>query len=146
MDDPQEHNSLARKDVDRIRSLIQDENSFQNNRTNWFLLIQGFLFAALAQIITAPALAWLTVVLSLVGIAISITAYIHLLYARNAILKQWDYFQKQYQEKGYDGPLPIGLPPRMAQGSKLVPIASPDLWYPLIFVIAWGYIAARAIA
>lgn len=35
-------------DADVIRQLIHDENAMINHRMNWFLILQGFMFAGIA--------------------------------------------------------------------------------------------------
>jgi hypothetical protein len=66
-----------------IRALIQHENEMTNHRMNWFLILQGFMFAGIA-------FAWdkseaLCVVFSIVGILSSISVGILLRYGIQAI-------------------------------------------------------------
>jgi len=68
---------------DTIRALIQHENEMTNHRMNWFLVLQGFMFAGIA-------FAWdkstaLCVVFSIVGILSSISVGILLRYGIQAI-------------------------------------------------------------
>ncbi|GIT99961.1 hypothetical protein TSL6_04680 [Sulfurovum sp. TSL6] len=71
------------EEPDTIRALIQHENEMTNHRMNWFLILQGFMFAGIA-------FAWdkstaLCVVFSIVGILSSISVGILLRYGIQAI-------------------------------------------------------------
>lgn len=68
-----------------IRALIQHENEMANHRMNWFLILQGFMFAGIA-------FAWdkstaLCIVFSIVGILSSLSVGILLNYGIQAIRK-----------------------------------------------------------
>ena len=45
-----EDKSIMWKYRNAIREMIKDENEIRNQRTNWFLVIQGFLIAGVCQL------------------------------------------------------------------------------------------------
>lgn len=70
-------------DPDVIRTMIRDENEMINHRMNWFLILQGFMFAGLA-------FAWdknsaVCIVFSFVGMLSSMSVGILLRYGILAI-------------------------------------------------------------
>lgn len=76
-----------------IRALIHDENEMTNHRMNWFLILQGFLFAGIA-------FAWdknvgLCLVFSFVGIFSSLSVGILLHFGILAIRNLQKYCQAE---------------------------------------------------
>lgn len=56
---------------DAIREMIKDENEIRNQRTNWFLVIQGFLIAGVCQL--PDSIFLLKIFISLVGIVTAVS-------------------------------------------------------------------------
>lgn len=91
-----------------IREMIKHENEIRNQRTNWFLVIQGFLIAGAYQI---EHESFLQVNISIVGVVTSISfAYAawRSSLAINYAYACWKSFLEDKKESGEDYP-PISL-------------------------------------
>ncbi len=109
-----------------IGALIRDENEMINHRMNWFLILQGFLFASIA-------FAWdkgisLSIVFSCVGILSSLSVGVLLRYGILAI--------KNLEESCGNHKQPI-----IGRGYKVTPriihLFLPWHFLPYLFAAAW---------
>jgi len=66
-----EDKSIMWKYRNAIREMIKDENEIRNQRTNWFLVIQGFLIAGVCQLPDSHFL--LKIFISLVGVITTVS-------------------------------------------------------------------------
>ena len=56
-----------------IRQMIKNEDEVRNHRTNWFLIIQGFLIAGLCALSESGEYDLLTLLISFLGILVSVS-------------------------------------------------------------------------
>ena len=114
------------RDNDLIRSLIRDENEMTNHRMNWFLLLQGLMFASLG-------FAWeknsaLCIIFSCVGTLSSISTGVLLHYGILAI--------KNLEESIQDNNMPLlGRAPK--ETSKVMHFLLPWHFLPVLMSVAW---------
>lgn len=56
-----------------IRQMIKNEDEVRNQRTNWFLIIQGFLIAGLCSLCEKDNIGVLSLLISLLGLSVSVS-------------------------------------------------------------------------
>jgi len=123
----------SKDDAETVREMIFKEGEFINHRLTWLVTIQGLLFAALG-------FAWekapeLISPLGAVGIVVSITSFIGLLAARQAIktlISEW----KNKKPEDYVGPDVIGY----FNPYKVVEFFLPWLILPMLFFMVWIWV------
>jgi len=118
-------------DAETVRSMIYKEDEFINHRLTWLVTLQGLLFAALS-------FAWdnesqsLIRLLAIVGMVVSITSFVGLWSARQAIrtlILEWN----KEKPSGYVGPDVIGY----YNPCKVVEFFLPWLVLPVLFFVVW---------
>lgn len=115
-------------DIETVRELIRQENEMTNHRMNWFLILQGFLFAGIA-------FAWeksdgLVVIFSCVGVLSSMSVGVLLHLGIDAI-KTLQAHNKQEMVIGK----------KHDDVSKVVHLLLPWNFLPLLFMFAWASMA-----
>jgi hypothetical protein len=126
-------------DADIVRTMIFKENELINDRLTWLVTVQGLLFAALG-------FAWgkagaLTALLGGVGIVVSISSFVGLMMAQQAVnelKKKWDHHKPDH----YVGPDIIGL--RSWSGGPVLGFLAPWFILPLLFLAAWILVLAMS--
>jgi hypothetical protein len=108
------------------RELIDQENTMVNHRMNWFLLLQGFIFAAIA-------FAWekgvaLCIVFALVGVLSSLSVGLLLRCSIIAI--------KRLEELSCGDNEPV-LGRGYAETPRIVRVLLPWHFLPYVFIAAW---------
>ena len=115
-----------KSDPNIIRILINDENEMINHRMNWFLILQGFMFAGLA-------FAWeknsaLCIVFSCVGMLSAVSVGVLLRYGILAIKNLEQSIQKENQ-------------PVIGKGNKetsaFMHLLLPWHFLPILMTVAW---------
>ncbi len=88
--------------ADRIRSMIEHENTLENNRLNWLLVTQGLLFAAIGVALEPNVRPLFIRICSVAGLVTSLSAGIHLRHSRRAMNNLLENFKTRIPK--YDGP------------------------------------------
>ena len=120
--------------ANQTRSMIEHENTLENNRLNWLLIAQGLLFAAVGVVIQAKATVFFIYICAVAGLATSLSAGTHLNHGRRAMNDLLEEFKRKFPN--YDGPQVIGLDMK----EKLSPIGRyiiPPYFLPWVFVVLW---------
>lgn len=123
--------------ADRIRGIINAENTIENNRMTWLLIIQGLLFASLSNLISGPS-PNLTIVslLAILGVLMSLSALLNLIHGRAAIHGNAKRFLEKFP--AYDGPPVIGLDPNKLNAVNRFYV--PPFALPSLFTIGWAVV------
>jgi hypothetical protein len=146
---PTEH--LTQKEIySMIRAQIEHENQLLDNRVNWLLLSQGFLFVSFTTILTLVADKKLPVYLlnavAIIGITLNVFGFIGLtasmLYIGD-LVKFWNrsHHLKVNNAKGVQDEFPpiVGLPKFFiingGLGSTLTPIVFGTAWVLLMIFV-----------
>lgn len=127
-------------DADTIRAMIEHENLLTNQRMDWSLKIQGFLFAALT-------FAWdkcpIIGVLCLLGIGISLLTAVNVCFSTSAVMHLLEWWMKEKRrlhknKTPYSGPPVVG-----ASFEKFSDLSyfSPSVLISFLFSIAWIVVA-----
>lgn len=114
-----------------LRAMVAQEAEQVNRRLSWFGTLQGFLFAALA--FTWDKSRTLTVVISILGLVVSLLVLIGLVAATLAlerIRKCW----LENKPSDYKEPDIFGFYPDRA---RITVYTAPENLLPLAFMIAW---------
>ena len=114
-------------DPDVIRQLIRDENAMVNNRMNWFLILQGFMFAGIA-------FAWeknsaLCIVFSCVGMLSAVSVGMLLRYGILAI--------KDLEQSVQEASQPV-LGRGRKDTSEFMHLLLPWHFLPILMTVAWA--------
>ena len=131
----------AEKFADGIRSMIEHENTLENNRLNWLLIAQGLLFAAVGVAIQAKVSVLFIYICAVAGFTISLSAGTHLRHGRRAM----NDLLKEFKEKfpNFSGPPVIGLDMQ----EKLLRVERyliPPYFLPWVFFGLWVAIVISA--
>lgn len=98
-----------------IRQMIKDENEIRNQRTNWFLVIQGFLIAGFCELYANKCLKEIFILLIMISIIGFITSCSFLYAAWRSekaikmLLAVWDIFIGEADKRYKDYPPVIAL-------------------------------------
>ena len=98
-----------------IRQMIKDENEIRNQRTNWFLVIQGFLVAGCCELYANRSLDKIFIMLIMISIIGFITSCSFLYAAWRSekaikmLLAVWDIFIGEADKRYKDYPPVIAL-------------------------------------
>lgn len=122
--------------ADRSRRIIAHENTLENNRLQWMLIIQGFLLTALGSFYTPTIPSSIVICIAIVGAITSASSGFHLRHSRRAIAWTLQNFKDKHND--YSGPNVIGLDLRA--GSRMDTIQcflTPPYVLPLLFFVMW---------
>lgn len=98
-----------------IRQMIKDENEIRNQRTNWFLVIQGFLVAGCCELYANRSLDKIFIMLIMISIIGFITScsFLHAAWRSEKAIKMllavWDIFIGEADKRYKDYPPVIAL-------------------------------------
>lgn len=98
-----------------IRQMIKDENEIRNQRTNWFLVIQGFLVAGCCELYANRSLDKIFITLIMISIIGFITScsFLHAAWRSEKAIKMllavWDIFIGEANKRYKDYPPVIAL-------------------------------------
>lgn len=129
----------TRKDIyDAIAHQIEREDNLVNNRVNWFLVAQGFLFATVGLIIDSKLEnCWKTEAtkgIAILGGLIGVSVLFGVVGAEISICnlrKCWKKMEKNYTDY---------FPPPFGRGCASVFGCIPRIFMPFVLVIAWIYL------
>ncbi len=130
----------AEKFANQTRSMIEHENTLENNRLNWLLIAQGLLFAAVGVAIQAKVNVIFIYICAVAGLTISLSAGTHLRHGRRAMNDLLKEFKEKFPD--YGGPRVIGL-----DMEELYPIERyiiPPYFLPWVFIALWVAISLLA--
>jgi hypothetical protein len=123
-----------RSDDEIIRSMIEKENDYINQRMGWFATLQGLLIAALSFAAKDPQGERFFAILCILGFFVGFIILFPITAAHltmNRLLKWWE----AHKPEGYDGPDVIGMgPPKPKWISERV---GPWTFLVLVFLLAW---------
>ena len=122
------------------RSMMVHENELQNHRMTWLLAIQGFLMTGLAFAWDKDDTRLLILIFCVLGILISMTFWEGLRISKQAqrsLRKKWD--RERSKLPSYHGPDIVGY---RSPERSIIKWFRPWRFLPVMFVIAWGVIAA----
>ncbi|MEL7360305.1 MAG: hypothetical protein AAFN40_27715 [Cyanobacteria bacterium J06560_6] len=136
-------NVEIKEDAAVIRSLIDAENRMTNDRINWLITIQGLFFAALSFAWDKADAHGLIVVISFLGIAVSLAAWTSLILANQAraeLVKWWT--QKYEKCEDYEEVPPVIGIKSFAENQETLfdnikRALRPWRSLPLLFIAAW---------
>ncbi len=120
--------------ADKTRSMIEHENTLENNRLNWLLIAQGLLFAAVGVVIQTKVNVIFIYICAVAGLTISISAGTHLLHGRRAMIKLLEEFKKTFPN--YGGHRVIGLDMK-DEISRMERYIIPPYFLPWVFIALW---------
>ena len=116
------NNDVSLKEYNNtIREMINHENEIRNQRTNWFLVIQGFLIAGLCTLCEKGNYGILSLLISLLGLTVSISFGYVAWRSTKAVtmaIACWKLFLEEKDEKLSDYP-PINLITREIISQKI---------------------------
>ncbi len=127
--------------ADQTRSMIEHENTLENNRLNWLLIAQGLLFAAVGVAIQAKVNVIFVYICAVAGLTTGLSAGTHLRHGRRAMNDLLKEFKEKFPD--YGGPWVIGLD----MEEKLSPIERyiiPPYFLPWVFIALWVAISLVA--
>ena len=107
-----------------IRQMITNENEIRNQRTNWFLVIQGFLVAGCCELYANKCLCqicYLILIISVIGIVTSLSFWHAAWRSEKAIemvLACWDIFIRDNNRRIKEFPPVIALTKSIIQRYK----------------------------
>lgn len=127
--------------ADRIRSMIEHENTLENNRLNWLLITQGLLFAAVGVALESNVRPLFIYICSAAGLVTSLSAGIHLRHGRRAMNDLLKKFKERIPD--YGGPRVIGLD-MQKDVSPVKRYLIPPYFLPWVFIVLWVVIFLSA--
>ncbi|MHC4423814.1 MAG: hypothetical protein ACYSWR_03985 [Planctomycetota bacterium] len=131
----------AEKFADQTRSMIEHENTLENNRLNWLLIAQGLLFAAVGVAIQAKVSVIFIYICAVAGLTTSFSAGTHLRHGRRAMNDLLKEFKEKFPD--YDGPRIIGLDMEEELSFRERYII-PPYFLPWVFIALWFAISLLA--
>jgi len=119
--------------ADRIRRIIQNENTLENNRLQWMLVIQGFLLTGLGASIKSDIIVNISIIFAIIGFVTSLSTFSHLIHSRMAMHKASTEFKKKFPN--YQGPKVIGLD--VGELKWYFRFIVPPYVLPVLFMVTW---------
>lgn len=119
-----------------VRTMIHRENEVINHRVTWLTTVQALLFTGLSIVWDKPSARTYSILLCILGIAISVIAFVAVTSASLAMKRLWEWWDAN-KPADYAGPDVIGLrPPK----PKILHYFGPWSFIPILFLVAWGIV------
>ncbi|WP_024833608.1 hypothetical protein [Ruminiclostridium josui] len=118
-----------------IREMIKEETSIVNNRMNWLILLEGFLFAAYSSLTTRGFSLY---IIGILGFVISLCMRYSILSSEKAIafiMDNWNRYLKKNNMNYMDFP-PVWAGAKL-QTSRLQSIITAHRFIPFVFMLVW---------
>jgi len=119
--------------ADRIRRIIQNENTLENNRLQWMLVIQGFLLTGLGASIKSDIIVSISIIFAIIGFVTSLSTFNHLIHCRMAMREASTEFKRKFPN--YQGPKVIGLD--VGELKWYFRFFIPPYVLPVLFMVTW---------
>ena len=131
-----------RSDDEIIRSMIEKENDYINQRVTWFATLQGLLIAALSFASRQPEGDRFFATLCLLGFLVAFIVLFPISAAHITMSHLLDWWDRNKPEN-YNGPDVIGMRPPTPQWiSRYI---GPWTWLIIVFLVAWFLMGYRSV-
>jgi hypothetical protein len=131
-----------RSDDEIIRSMIEKENDYINQRVTWFATLQGLLIAALSFASRQPEGDRFYAILCLLGFLVAFIILFPISAAHMTMSHLLDWWDRNKPDN-YSGPDVIGMRPPSPQWiSRYV---GPWTWLIIVFLVAWFLMGYRSV-